>query len=388
MPCLACGWLRLVGAALVLATLGEAVARARTQGAGWEHGIIEALHMMHSGKDTGWMSDPSKCARAVNGTLQILENEYTFLHVEPVLGQACDHLNVYSDFGGHEWACRPIFVDLAAEFEGQRDYAAWCAQASSMLALPKDAAPTIAAAASDDKEAKGEKEGSAKSEGKVEAVKAKIHEVEEKKARGEDIHEELDKIKEMVKDAESESKMSSKDKASAAESEKAAAATDADAEADSESDSKKESEKDSSSEDLKVGGARWGSGSAASEGKARSKASQAPAPPDGSQPFSRVAPFGGEKKADELTGSSIEETNEMVDQMERAQAAEEKRATYRALTHLRGTMTASFDGSAGKHMQNIDEYNTVHNWRKEHPFRHLAEEEADVDKWAFPVKSA
>lgn len=93
--------------------------------------------------------------------------------------------------------------------------------------------------------------------------------------------------------------------------------------------------------------------------------------------------FGGKSKADEFTAGSVEETNAMVDQIEKAQAAEEKRASYRALTRLRGVMTASYDNIAHSHMDNIHKYNQEHNWRKENHIRHLAEEEKDdVEKWA------
>ena len=33
---------------------------------------------------------------------------------------------------------------------------------------------------------------------------------------------------------------------------------------------------------------------------------------------------------------------------------------------------------------NIDEYNKTHKWRKTHPLHHLADEESDISKWAFP----
>jgi len=93
--------------------------------------------------------------------------------------------------------------------------------------------------------------------------------------------------------------------------------------------------------------------------------------------------FGGKPKADEYTSSSVSETNAMVDQMEKAQAAEEKRSAYRALTRLRGVMTSSYDNMAHTHMENIHNYNQEHHWRKENHIKHLAEEEAgDVEKWA------
>lgn len=105
---------------------------------------------------------------------------------------------------------------------------------------------------------------------------------------------------------------------------------------------------------------------------------------DTDMPYGELEPFGREDTAQELTESSIKESDEMVDQLERAEVAEEKRAVFRALTRLRGAAITSFDGVARSQTGNIDEYNKVHKWRSTHPLRHLASEEADVSKWAFP----
>ena len=105
---------------------------------------------------------------------------------------------------------------------------------------------------------------------------------------------------------------------------------------------------------------------------------------DTQMPFGQMEPFGREDTAQELTESSIAESNEMVDQLERAEVAEEKRAVFRALTRLRGAAITSFDGVARAQTGNIDEYAKKNSWRKAHPIRHLAQEEADVSKWAFP----
>jgi len=105
---------------------------------------------------------------------------------------------------------------------------------------------------------------------------------------------------------------------------------------------------------------------------------------DTEMPYGELEPFGREDTAQELTESSITESDEMVDQLERAEVAEEKRAVFRALTRLRGAAITSFDGVARSQTGNIDEYNKVHKWRSTHPLRHLASEEADVSKWAFP----
>lgn len=105
---------------------------------------------------------------------------------------------------------------------------------------------------------------------------------------------------------------------------------------------------------------------------------------DTAMPYGELEPFGREDTAQELTEQSISESDEMVDQLERAEVAEEKRAVFRSLTRLRGAAITSFDGIARSQTGNIDEYNKVHKWRTTHPLRHLADEESDVAKWAFP----
>jgi hypothetical protein len=105
---------------------------------------------------------------------------------------------------------------------------------------------------------------------------------------------------------------------------------------------------------------------------------------DTEMPYGELEPFGREDTAQELTESSIKESDEMVDQLERAEVAEEKRSVFRALTRLRGAAITSFDGIARSQTGNIDEYNKTHKWRKTHPLHHLADEESDISKWAFP----
>jgi len=102
-------------------------------------------------------------------------------------------------------------------------------------------------------------------------------------------------------------------------------------------------------------------------------------------PFGDLEPFGREDTASDLTQASIRESNAMVDQLERAEVAEEKRAVFRALTRLRGAAITSFDGVARAQTGNIDEYARTHRWLEDHPVRHLAQEEADVQRWAFPA---
>lgn len=105
---------------------------------------------------------------------------------------------------------------------------------------------------------------------------------------------------------------------------------------------------------------------------------------DTEMPHGGLQPFGREDTAQELTAASIRESNKMVDQLERAEVAEEKRAVFRALTRLRGAAIASYDGVARAQTTNMDDYNRAHTWRASHPLQHLATEESDVSKWAFP----
>merc|ERR1719486_1372461 len=105
---------------------------------------------------------------------------------------------------------------------------------------------------------------------------------------------------------------------------------------------------------------------------------------DTAMPYGDLEPFGREDTAQELTEDSVKESDEMVDQLERAEVAEEKRAVFRALTRLRGAAITSFDGVARSQTGNIDEYNKIHKWRETHPLHHLADEESDITKWAFP----
>jgi len=105
---------------------------------------------------------------------------------------------------------------------------------------------------------------------------------------------------------------------------------------------------------------------------------------DMAMPYGDLEPFGREDTAQELTESSIRESNAMVDQLERAEVAEEKRAVFRALTRLRGAAITSYDGIARSQTGNIDDYARTNQWRTAHPVHHLASEEADVQKWAFP----
>jgi hypothetical protein len=103
-------------------------------------------------------------------------------------------------------------------------------------------------------------------------------------------------------------------------------------------------------------------------------------------PYGQLEAFGREDTARELTDNSIGESDKMVDQMERAEVAEEKRSVFRALTRLRGAAITSFDGVARSQTGNIDEYNKSHHWRSTHPLHHLANDEDNVHSWAFANK--
>merc|ERR1719408_1093113 len=105
---------------------------------------------------------------------------------------------------------------------------------------------------------------------------------------------------------------------------------------------------------------------------------------DTEMPFGELSSFGREDTAQELTDASIRESDLMVDQIEKAQVAKEKRAVFRALTRLRGAAISSFDGIARAQTGNIDEYTHSHKWRNNHPMHHLADEESDISRWAFP----
>ena len=131
---------------------------------------------------------------------------------------------------------------------------------------------------------------------------------------------------------------------------------------------------------------------AAPAGAAAAPASTPRDPPSGpdtdlDMPYGELAPFGREDTAQELTDDAIRESDKMVDQLERAQVAETKRAVFRSLTRLRGAAINSFDGIARAQTGNIDEYAHTHKWRDSHPVHHLAAEEADVSKWAFPANA-
>merc|ERR1711865_1048250 len=79
---------------------------------------------------------------------------------------------------------------------------------------------------------------------------------------------------------------------------------------------------------------------------------------------------------------------DMVDQIERAVVSETKRSMFRALTRLRGATIANFDGMANAQSANVDQYARKKVWTKTHELNHLANQEGDVKKWAFPNSPA
>merc|ERR1719335_2097143 len=96
---------------------------------------------------------------------------------------------------------------------------------------------------------------------------------------------------------------------------------------------------------------------------------------DASLPYGDAEPFGRESTASDLTRSSKYESDTMVDQIERAETMEERRAVFRALTRLRGATISAYDGIAKSHLNNVVQYNKEHKWRDAHPMKHLASED-------------
>merc|ERR1719263_2440537 len=98
-------------------------------------------------------------------------------------------------------------------------------------------------------------------------------------------------------------------------------------------------------------------------------------------PFGQLEAFGREDTASELTDASIDESNSMIDQIERAVVAETKRSMFRALTRLRGSTIANFDGMANAQSANIDQYASGKVWTKTHDVKRLADQEDNVEHW-------
>jgi len=92
----------------------------------------------------------------------------------------------------------------------------------------------------------------------------------------------------------------------------------------------------------------------------------------------RIAPFGKEDTATELTRHAERTQDTLVDAVENAEVAEVKRAVFRALTRLRAASIKEFDTIARLETQAIDEYNDAHHYRAENPLAYLHSSEARV----------
>jgi len=92
----------------------------------------------------------------------------------------------------------------------------------------------------------------------------------------------------------------------------------------------------------------------------------------------RIAPFGKEDTATELTKHAERTQDTLVDAVENAEVAEVKRAVFRALTRLRAASIKEFDTIARLETQAIDEYNDAHHYRAENPLSYIHSNENGV----------
>lgn len=111
---------------------------------------------------------------------------------------------------------------------------------------------------------------------------------------------------------------------------------------------------------------------AAPEAKAGENATQTPVT------GARIAPFGKEDTATELTKHAERTQDTLVDAVENAEVAEVKRAVFRALTRLRAASIKEFDTIARLETQAIDEYNDAHHYRAENPLNYMHSDEPPV----------
>jgi hypothetical protein len=97
----------------------------------------------------------------------------------------------------------------------------------------------------------------------------------------------------------------------------------------------------------------------------------------------KIAPFGKEDTATELTKHAERTQDTLVDAVENAEVAEVKRAVFRALTRLRAASIKEFDTIARLETQAIDEYNDAHHYRAENPlsYMHSSESQPAEDKY-------
>lgn len=92
----------------------------------------------------------------------------------------------------------------------------------------------------------------------------------------------------------------------------------------------------------------------------------------------KIAPFGKEDTATQLTMHAARTQDTLVDAVENAEVAEVKRAVFRALTRLRAASIKEFDTIARLETQAIDEYNDAHHYREENPLSYLHSDEPRV----------
>jgi len=95
--------------------------------------------------------------------------------------------------------------------------------------------------------------------------------------------------------------------------------------------------------------------------------------------FNKIAPFGKEDTAKELTEHAETTQETLVDAVENAEVSEIKRAVFRALTRLRAASIKEFDTIARLETQAIDAYNDAHHYRAENPLTPLHNDEAPVE---------
>jgi len=88
----------------------------------------------------------------------------------------------------------------------------------------------------------------------------------------------------------------------------------------------------------------------------------------------KIAPFGSQDTAQELTDQSEATQNTLVDAVENAEVAEMKRSVFRSLTRLRAATIKEFDTIARLETQAIDAYNDAHDYREQNPIKPLGDD--------------
>ncbi len=93
----------------------------------------------------------------------------------------------------------------------------------------------------------------------------------------------------------------------------------------------------------------------------------------------KIAPFGKEDTANELTENAKTTQDTLVDAVENAEVAEIKRVVFRQLTKLRASTIKEFDTIARLETQAIDAYNDAHHYRNENPLSPIHSDENPVE---------